>query len=117
MHVGRGNELFILLSIGREGHTTMKEHLDVGPHLFQMRLTRHLHHAVQHGEHPRGYTTDIGDVFVHRLTGYTFALYFEVAQQSRFLLGYAHQIDQWIDVFYQNSAEITNQRACHIIIR
>ena len=52
VHPWRGNQLLILLAVGREGHSAVKEHLDIRPHLFQMRLARHLHHTGQHGEHP-----------------------------------------------------------------
>ena len=89
----------------------MKEHLDIRPYLLQMRLTRHFHHAVQHREHPRRYTTNIGNILVHRLTSNTFTLDFEVAQQSCLLLWYTHQIDQRIDILYQDSAQVTNQRS------
>ena len=52
VHPWRGDELFVLFAVGRKGHTAVKEHFDVRPHLFQMRLARHLHHTGQHGEHP-----------------------------------------------------------------
>ena len=95
----------------------MEEHLNVGPYLFQMFLTRYFHHAVQHREHPGRYAADIGDVLVHRFTGYELALYLKVAQQGCLLLGYAHQVDQRIDVLYQNGTEVAHQRTCYIIVR
>ena len=52
VHIRRGYQLLILLAIRRKGHTTMEEHLDIGPHLLQMLFARHLHHTGQHGEHP-----------------------------------------------------------------
>ena len=52
VHLRRGDELLILLTVRREGHTPVEEHLDIGPHVFQMRLARYLHHPGEHGEHP-----------------------------------------------------------------
>ena len=48
VHVRTGNQLLILLTIGREGHTAMEEHLQIGPYFLQMSLARQLHHAVQY---------------------------------------------------------------------
>ena len=48
MHIRRGNQSLVLLTIRREGHTTMKEHLDIGPYFFEMGLSSHLHHTGQH---------------------------------------------------------------------
>ena len=81
-----------------------------------MRLSRHLHHAVQHREHPRGHTRDVGNVLVHRLTGYALTLHLKVAQQGSLLLRNTHQIDQRIDVLYQNGTEVTHQRTFYIIV-
>ena len=95
----------------------MEEHLQVRPHLLKMRLTRHLHHAVQHRQHPRGHTTDVGDILVHRLAGYTLTLHLEVGEQRRLLLRHTNQVDQRIDVLNQNGTKVAHQRARHIVIR
>ena len=68
----------------------MEEYFQVRPNLLQMRLASDFHHAVQDGEHPRRYTTDVGDVFVHRLAGYTLSLDFKIGNQRCFLLRYTH---------------------------
>ena len=80
MHIGRRNQLLVLLTIRCEGYTTVEEYLDIRPHLFQMRLTRYFHHAVQHREHPGRHATDIGDVLRHGFTGYTLAFHLKVAE-------------------------------------
>ena len=46
VHVGRGDELLVLLAVGRKRHSTVEEHLKVRPYLLQMCLTRYLHHTV-----------------------------------------------------------------------
>ena len=95
----------------------MEEHLQVRPNLLKMRLTRHLHHAVQHRQHPRGHATDVGDILIHGLTGYTLTLYLEVREQCRLLLWHTNQVDQRIDVLNQNGTKVAHQRARHIVIR
>ena len=87
----------------------MEEHLNIRPYLFEMALASHLHHAVQYGEHPGGYTRDVGDILCHRLTGNTFTLYLKVAEQCGLLLGDSYQIDQRIDVLYQDGTEVAHQ--------
>ena len=82
VHVRLGDELLILLSVGREGHTAVKKHFQVGPHLFEMLLARQLHDTCQHGEHPRRHATEVGDVLVQGLTGYAVTLHLEVTQQG-----------------------------------
>ena len=92
MHVRRRDKLLILLTVRRKGHTSVEEHFQVRPHLFQMGLPRDFHHAVEYGEHPRRNTTDVGDILVHRLTGYPFTLYLEIAKQCGLLLWNTHQV-------------------------
>ena len=87
----------------------MEEYLNIRPDLFEMGLARHLHHAVQYREHPGGYTRDVGDILCHCFTGNTFTLYLKVAEQCSLLLGYSYQINQRIDVFYQNGTEVAHQ--------
>ena len=56
MHIGRGDQTFVLFPVRCEGHATMEEHLDIRPYLFQMGLSREIHHTGEHREHPRRYT-------------------------------------------------------------
>ena len=79
MHIGRGDELLILFSVRREGHTAVEEHLNIRPYLLQMRLACHLHHTGQHREHPRGYTRNIRHVLRHRLSGNLLTLDLKIA--------------------------------------
>ena len=117
MHAGRGDELLVLLAVGREGHTAVEEHLDVGPHLLQVRLARHLHHTGEHGEHPRGHARDVRHILRHRLTGYPLALHLEVGEQRRLLLRHTHQVHQRVDVLDEDRREVAHQRVPQIIVR
>ena len=94
----------------------MKEYLQIRPHLLEMLLTRHFHHTVQYGEHPRRYTTDVRHVLIHRLTGYALAFEFEITEQGCLLLRHAHQIGQRIDILNQNGTEVAHQRILQIIV-
>ena len=94
----------------------MEEHLDVGPHLFQVLLARHLHHTGEYGEHPRGHTRDIRHILVHRLPGNALALHLEVREQGRLLLGYTHQIHQGVDVFNEDGTQVAHQRVLEVIV-
>ena len=94
----------------------MKEHLDIGPDLFEMCLARDLHHSGEHGEHPRGNARDVRHILVHRLTGYLVALDLEIGNQGCLLLGNTHQICQRVDILNQDSTKVTHQRTLQIII-
>ena len=94
----------------------MKEHLQVRPHLFQMRLPRQLHHAVQHGEHPRWHTADVGDIHAASLAGYPLTLHLKISKQGCLLLGHTDEIHQRIDVLDEDGTEVTHQRILHVIV-
>ena len=116
MHVWTGDEMLVLLPIGREGHTAMKEHLNVGPHFFQMGLARQLHHAVQHGEHPRRHAAQVGHVLRHGLTGYAVTLDLKVGEQCRLLRRNAYQVDHRVDVLNEDGAQVTHQRTGQVVV-
>ena len=116
VHTGRRDELLVLLAVRGKGYTAMEEHLQVGPHLFQVVLAAEFHHPYQNTEHPARHTRNVGDVLVHCLAGYAVALHLKVAQQCCLLARYAHQIGQRIDVLYQYGTEVAHQTARHVIV-
>ena len=116
VHPGRGDELFVLLTVRRESHTAVEEHLDVGPHLLQVLLARHLHHTGEYGEHPGGDAREVGDVLVHRLTGNALTLQFEVGEQGRLLLRHPHEVDQRVDVLDEDGREVAHERIAYIVV-
>ena len=44
VHLVARDEAFVLLTVGREGHAAVEEHLQVGPHLLQVLLAAQFHH-------------------------------------------------------------------------
>ena len=74
VHVALGDKLLILLAIGSEGYATMKEHLEVWPYFLQVLLARKFHNSTEHGHHPRGYATDVGDIGFETLACYHLTL-------------------------------------------
>ena len=71
VHVGIGNQATVLLTVRGECHTTMKEDLEVGPHLRKVGLPRLFEHTVDDAHHPRGYTGKVGDTLGYSLVGNT----------------------------------------------
>ena len=94
----------------------MEEHFQVGPHFLQMFFTRKFENTYQHTEHPAGHSRDIGHILIHRLAGYTVALYLEVAQQGCLLLGHSHQVGQRIDILDEDGTQVAHQTARDIIV-
>ncbi len=117
VHAGRGDELFVLLAVRRESHAAVEEHLQVGPHLLEMRLARYLHYPCQHGEHPRGHSADVRHVFPYRLPRYALALFLEVGEQGGGFLGHSHEVCQRVDVLDENCAEVAHERPRHVVVR
>ena len=91
-HIGVGDELLVLRTIGRESYSSMKEYFQIGPHFLQMLLARKFHYAYQNTEHPARHTREVRDIFVQTLVGYAVAFQFEIAQQCRLFLWHPHEI-------------------------
>ena len=117
VHAWRCDEVLVLLAVGSKGHASVEEHFEVGPHLFQMLLSRELHDPLQDGEHPRWHSRQVGDVLRHGLACYAVALDFEVAQQSRLLAGCAHDVHQRVDVLDENGTQVAHQRSRQVVVR
>ena len=116
VHIGRGDQSLVLFPVRREGHTPMEEHLDIGPHLFQMGLTCEVHHTSQHREHPGRYAREVGDILVHRLLGNALTLHLEVGQQGYLLAGHPNQIHQRIDVLDEDGTQVAYQRILQVVV-
>ena len=106
----------VLLAVGREGHSAVEKHFDVGPHLFKVLLARQFHDPCQHGEHPRGHSAQVGDVLVERLAGYAVALHLEVVEQRGLLLGHSHEVYQGVDVLYEDGAQVAHEAAGDVVV-
>ena len=94
----------------------MEEHLQVGPHLFQVLLACEFHDTCQHGEHPRGHTREVGHILTDGLTGYAVTLHLKVAEKCCFFLRHTYQIGQRIDILNENGAQVTHQRAWLVVV-
>ena len=117
VHVGRRDELLVLLAIRSEGDATMEEHLQIRPHFLQMLLAREFHDTHQHTEHPTRDTRYVGHILVHGLPGDAVTLHLEVAQESRLLLRHTYHIGKRIDVLDEDGTEVAHQTARNIIVR
>ena len=95
----------------------MEEDLQIRPYLLQMLLAGKFHHTNQYAEHPTWNTRDIGYVLIHRFTGNAVAFHLEIAQKSCLLLWNTYQIGKWIDIFDEDSTQVSHQTSLYIIIR
>ncbi len=95
----------------------MEEHLQVRPHLIDGLLARHLEHTEQHGEHPRWHTRDIGHLLSYHLMGYHVALLLKVTLQCDALLGHSEQVDQRIDILYEDGRQVSHERVRQGVVR
>ena len=94
----------------------MEEDFEVGPHLLQMFLAAQLQDAHEDAQHPRRHTRDVGDVLVHCLAGDAVALQLKVADERRLLLGHADEVDQRVDVFDEDGAQVADQRVGQVVV-
>jgi len=116
MHVGRCDELLILLAIRRKGNAAVEEYLQVWPYLFQMFLARYFHHTHQHAEHPTRHARYVGHVLVQGLMCDAVALHLEIAQQGGFLLRHTYHVDQWIDILDEDGTQVAYQTIRQIVV-
>ena len=102
--------------VGREGHSTVEEHLKVGPHLVDGAFAGYFQHAGEHGEHPGGHSGEVGDVLADGLAGDAVALHLEVGEQGGFFLGHPEQVGQRVDVLDEDGAEVTHQTVAGLVV-
>ena len=108
--------MLILFAIGCEGNTAVEEHFQIGPHIFYMLFSGDLQHAYEHAEHPRWHTRDVGHIAFQTFVGNAVALDFKVGKQGRLLLGYAEEVGNRVDVLDEDGAEVTHERAFHVVV-
>ena len=116
MHIGRGDDLLILRTVGREGDAAVEEHLEVRPHLFKVFFARYLEHAHQHRQHPRGNARQVGNILLDGFVRNAVAFHLKVGEQGRLLFRCAHQVYQRVDIFDEDGAEVAHQRARQVIV-
>ena len=116
MHVAVGDELPVLLAVGSEGYAAVEEDFEHGPQLAEVSLASDFEGAAQHGHHPGGYAREAGDGAVLDAVGDALHLLLEVAEQGYLLAGHTHEVDQGVDVFDEDSAEVAHEAVAQVVV-
>ena len=85
----------------------MEEYLQIGPHLVDARLACAFQHAPQHGQKPRGHTTQVGDVLPDARLDECGQFLVPVGHECHLFVGYTEEIGQRIDVLDERRAQVT----------
>ena len=91
VHTRLGYQPLVLLTIGRESHSTMEEDFQIGPYLLKGAHSGLLQNTQQNRQHPRGYAAQVGHVGMQSLPGNALTLLLEVGKQSCLLAGNTHK--------------------------
>ena len=117
MHVRILDNPLVLFTIRSKCHTTVVEHFQIWPHFIDGLFTRNLQHAVEHREHPRWHTTQVGDILVHSHPSNAVTLFLEIRQQSDFFRRNSTEVHGLRYILNENSTEVAHDGIWRIEIR
>ena len=116
MHLVGRDEAQVLFAVGGESYASVEEHFEIGPHLGEVFGTRNLHQTHQHCHHPRGYTSNGGDVGAEGFLCDEVALLLKIFQKCYAFGGYTKQAHERRSVFVENSTQISHARSGGVVV-
>ena len=108
VHAGAGYELPVLFAVGGKADASVEEDFEVGPNLGEVVPTGFRQDVFDEYQKPRGYPREVGNVALPDGTvGNRFELGVPLAHESNLLGGDSDEVDQRVDVLYEDSRQVT----------